>query len=525
MKEHIVSILDILQTHPTRFFIIYTVLAALSLRYAAPGHEIPEFTNIFRLATTFSFIIIIVYLMTLASYVIYPNYLDHVEPTVASISWLGIHGRSFYPNWMTDDIYGLPYGPLLYLLNGSILLAYPTLAVSKLSGVLSLLVAFGFMFLVIRKKLGSNLTGVIFVASVIMILAPFGEYAYWNRAEPILISISALALFAGISLRPLAAVAAIGALAGIAAGFKLSGFLYVVPTAMMVLSRANTTHERVSLAIIGILSAITMALLPFCLQQSSLVDYLQYLKIAANQELSLSYIKNNLSFALVLIAPTITIWFWRRPAIDPPDLWAFAGLLISIAITVVIGGRGGAGPYHFLPFVPLCLYAAIVVANSPAVETRRIAAIVFVLLLLAYGPTSIQKSLRFLYFNWQAERDKIIELQTFLNSYPNAQIGVSDEEHYSDSFYRIIAVLQGQALHVDFTTWNELDYAGVPEETVRRFFNRCEVPTWILPLGAPFMKKDWYTDRPMLSDDFRRMFSTNYRMIQLGQTYQVWGCR
>jgi hypothetical protein len=129
------------------------------------------------------------------------------------------------------------------------------------------------------------------------------------------------------------------------------------------------------------------------------------------------------------------------------------------------------------------------------------------------------------YRNSQIEREKIIELQKYLAAYPDAQIGISDDGHYSDTYYRIFSVLQGHPLRIDFAAWEDLAYVGVDEKNVIRFIKGCEVPTWILPLGAPFTKLSWYTKQPILSDDFRRIFSMNYRLIQMGQAYQVWGCR
>jgi hypothetical protein len=524
MKEHLISILITLQKIQDTLFVAYMCLGAQALRHTAAGREIVRSKNLLCVATGLGVLVTAVYLMTLVNYLLYPSYVDHVEATVVSIAWLGMHGHAFYPNWVTDDVYGLVYGPVLYLLHGLFLLIDPTITMSKLLGVVSLLVAFGVIFIVIRQKVANNLTSFLFIASLVMLFVPLGPYAYWSRAEPFLILISALALLVAIRLRPIAAGAILGALAGLAAGFKLHGFIYVAPMAIMTLARVKVPRDRVILAIIGVACAIIFALLPFSLNESSLVGYSQYLNIAGKHSLSLDAFRANLLLALVLFAPAVVIWFWRRPAINPAEFWLLAGLCISVAITVVIGSV--SGPYHLLPFVPLCLYAAIVV--SDAAEASRIIAIIFLLLLLAYGPGGYVLNSRLMihyYRNLQTEREKIIELQTYLDSYPDAEIGISDDGHYSDTYYRIISVLQGHALHVDFAAWEDLAYVGVHEKNIIRFIKKCEVPTWILPLGAPFTKLSWYTKLPMLSDNFRRTFSMNYRLIQMGQAYQVWECR
>ena len=522
MKEHLNSILITLQRNQDVLFVAYMCLGALALK--ARGREIVESRTLLCIASSLGILVTAFYLITLVIYICYPSYVDHVEATVASIAWLGMHGYAFYPNWVTDDVYGLVYGPVLYLLHGLFLLIDPTITMSKALGVVSLLISFGVTFIVVREKVANNLTSFLFIASFVMVIMPFGPFAYWTRAEPFLILISALALLVAIRIRPFAAAAIIGALAGLAAGFKLHAFIYVAPTAIMTLARVKISGGRIALAIVGLACAIIFALLPFCLKESSLGGYLQYLNIAAKHELYPSTLKLNLLVALVLFTPVVVIWFRRKSAINPTEFWLLVGLCISIAIAVVVGSV--SGPYHLLPFVPLCLYAAAVL--SDAAEVRRIIAIIFLLLLLAYGPGGYVLNSGLLidyYRNSPTELKKIIELQTYLRSYPEAQIGISDDQHDSDTNYRIFSVLQGHPLHVDFVAWEDLAYVGVPEKNIIRFINTCEVPTWILPLGAPFTKLSWYTKLPMLSDDFRRTFSMNYRLIQLGQAYQVWGCR
>jgi hypothetical protein len=464
----------------------------------------------------------------LAAYLRYPSYLDHVEPTIASIAWLGMHGHALYPNWESGNAYGLVYGPVLYLLQGSLLLIDPTITASKALGVVSLLIAFCLIFAIIKQRVSDNFTRVFFVASVVMLLMPFGPFVYWTRAEPFLILISVLALIAAIKLRPLAAGVVVGCLAGIAMGFKLHGFVYVAPTAIMTIARAQLSRDRINLIIIGFVCAIIFALLPFLQEDSSLIGYLQYLNIAAHHRFAPDAFSANLLFALVLLMPAVAFWFWRRPAISPTDLWLLGGLCTSIAIAVVIGGI--SGPYHLLPFAPLFLYAAIIMADAPAPRpaASQIFAIIFLLLLLAYGPASFIINTRLIadyYRNSRTEHEKIKELQTILAAYPKAEIGISDDRHYSDTYYRIFSVLQNHPLHIDFVAWEDLAYVGVEETNIIRFIKKCEVPIWILPLGEPFTKLSWYTKQPILSNDFRRVFSMNYGLIEMDQFYQVWRCR
>jgi len=524
MKEHLTSILTTLTQNQFGLFVIYMCLAALALRHLDRDRTILRSKNLLRLATGLGVLVTAIYLMALVNYLLYPNYVDHVEATVASVAWLGMHGYAFYPNWVTDDVYGIVYGPILYLLHGLFLLIAPTLTTTKILGVVSLLVAFGLIYTVIKPKVGTHLTSFVFIASLAMLFVPFRWTAFWSRSEPFLILISALALLVAIRLRPLAAGAIIGVLAGLAAGFKLHGIIYVAPIAIMALAKAKIPRDQIILVVIGVACATMFALLPFCVKEASLVGYSQYLKLYADHGFSLDVFRWNISVALVLFAPIAGIWYWRRPAIDRSEFWLLTGLCISIAITVIIASVSGAGPYHLLPFFPLCLYAAIVVSDASAAEASRIIAVIFLLSLLAYGPYGGRLMADY-YYNSPAEHHKISELRAYLVTYPDAQIGMSDDTHYPDTYYRILSVLQGHALHVDFDVWGEMAYVGVGEKNIIRFIKRCAVPTWILPLGEPFTERSFYTELPLLSDDFRQTFSTNYKLIQMGQYYQVWACR
>ena len=526
MKEQLISVLNTLQAYQDFLFVMYMSLGAIVLK--AIGREIVTSKILLYVSTGLGVLLIAVFLTTLVNYLLYTNYVDHVEPTVASIAWLSMRGHALYPNWVTDDVYGLVYGPVLFLLHGLFLLIHPAIATSKIVGVGFLLVSFGLIFIVIKQKVANNLTSFLFIASLVMLFVPFGPFAYWTRAEPFFIFISALALLVATRLRPMAAGAIIGVLAGLASGFKIHGCIYVAPMAIMTLARVNSIRDRVILAGISISCAIIVALLPFCLKESSLVGYSQYLNIAVHNPSAPDAFRANVLFALVLLMPTVAFWFWRKPSINHTEFWLIAGLSISIAIIVVIGGI--SGPYHLLPFVPLCLYTAIIMADAPAraPAASQAIAFIFILLLLAYIPGGFIVNSRLMtdyYRDSQTERQKIIELQNYLAVYPNAQIGISDDKHYSDSYYRIFSVLKGHPLHVDFAVWEYLAYVGVNEKNIFRFIEGCEVPTWILPLGKPFTKLSWYTKRSILSDEFRWIFSANYTLVREGQAYQVWRCR
>src|SRR5512145_1637874 len=80
----------------------------------------------------------------LAIYITVPAFVDHVEPSIASLSWLAVQGGRLYPDASGPDMYGLPYGPVLFLANGAVMKVFgPGLAAAKLAGAISAVVAVG----------------------------------------------------------------------------------------------------------------------------------------------------------------------------------------------------------------------------------------------------------------------------------------------------------------------------------------------------------------------------------------------
>jgi len=494
---------------------------------------------IINTSAALSIFAVFAYVFAIALYLLYPNYLDHGQATVASISWLWMHGHELYPNWTTGEIYGVIYGPVLFLINGMALLLSQSIFASKLPGVLSLGAALGATWMLLRWKTASSLTSLILLASLIMLFAAFDEFVYWNRAEPFLIFLSVLALWLAFRSSSLVAGVGIGVLTGVATGLKIHGFIYTVPAVAAALARIEVPRTRTVMAIIASACAVAFAVLPYLEKGVSIIGYLRFLRVVGVDEGFLMYqFLDNVLFAFILTAPIIVIWIVWKPALNPSERWLLAALGASVVLITVIGAKAGGGTFYLLPLAPICIYAMAVVCASSKIDVAKVASCIFVSYLFAslglpllpfWNPPNspnIVRNIEHLYrLEAAAEQEKIAELKTYLDSYPEAQIGVSDHEHYSSYFYRVFSVWNGRPLDVDFSIWMDLAYVGVDEGYILRFIKRCEIPVWIFPLGRPFTMINWFNGLPLLSENFRQTFFTNYRQIEAGQAYQVWECK
>jgi hypothetical protein len=521
-------VLRLLEEYQHQLAMAYFCLAALSWKYWLKTHRIFLAASLTPMVAALAVVVVSVYLLKIIFYLVYPNYFDHVQPEVASISWLWMQGHELYPDWTSSDVYGVVYGPILFLLNGIALLLNPSIFASKLPGVLSLAAALGTTWILFKRTTASNLASLFLLASLLLLCDIFGGgfYAFWNRAEPFLILISVLALL--IASRSSFSVmgVSIGVLAGVAVGLKLHGFIYVVPAAAVALARVETLRGRLLLTTIGSVCTATSAILPYLVKGVSVGGYWRFLKVPLDQHWFAYATMENLLIVFALSAPIIMIWSQRKQPLSAPDRWLLGALSLSAVTVTVLGAKMGAGSYYLLPLVPIVIYGIARVCASET-KAKQIAALLFVSFFLAYGPNLLLnlKQLKYWYqvTPWQGEQ--IAELKTYIDLYPDAQIGVSDDAHYSNYFYRVLSVWKGRALHVDFSTWMDLASVNVDEEHIMRFIRGCAVRTWILPLGTPFAKINWYGWVPLVTDNFRQTFANTYEQVMSGQAYQIWRCK
>ena len=498
-----------------------------------------KFRYLLHAVTGFGLVLSMTYALAAVLYLIYPNYLDHGEASVAAISWLGFHGAPIYPNWRSGDIYGLPYGPLLFVANGATLLLFPTIFGSKLAGWSAIIIASFLIYVILRvRATDRNMPFLLWMNAIVLFSFFHGpSYAFWNRPEPFLILLSTLTIVAAQTLPGSAAAIAIGILSGLAADFKLPQALCAVPAALAVGGAANSWKNRRSLAMLFLLGA-TIVSLPFLLNfngQAAINGYISILLMVSGRGLSLNILKDNVLFALLLMAPIFLVCRIRSPIyLEAFDSWLVLGLAVSLTMVTIITAVPGAGPYHLMPFIPISIYALLSVLEAPtsqqtiSVTRRETATLILISFLVCYAPGEIAWTKNFVreFSQLDTEYKKINELKAFSQQHPQAEVGPSDFNHLRDTFYRAITVFQGGPLHIDFTTtWTDLAYAGVPETRIIDFLQRCEISTWLFPLGAPFTIKNYYTKGPLLSEEFRRVFFANYKLVQEGKFYQVWQCR
>jgi hypothetical protein len=238
-------------------------------------------------------------------------------------------------------------------------------------------------------------------------------------------------------------------------------------------------------------------------------------------------------FFICMMVPLAAIWIVRKPALDRESIWLLYGLVISTLLNIVIGSKKGSGHHHLMPLITVYLFAAIKFLTSSgrskfSLRQSTVAGVILLAAVLAYSHdgTKMVKQEWADHGTLKSEHAKMAELNAMLKDYPQAQIGISDNIHYSDSWYRPLAIYQNAPLHFDFAAWLDVSYGGGKEADIIWMVDGCRIPAWIIPVGEPFTATNWYkNDMPMFSDRFRDTFKAHYALIETGKTYQVWACR
>jgi hypothetical protein len=510
---------------------LYPILLFLCLTVAG-RHQV-------WLASAIGLAVALLWCLLIYGYLIFPSYIDHVQPSIAAVSWLAVHGHPIWPNWETGDVYGMIYGPLLYLLTGVFLLIDPSILMSKLPGLAAFFGAVVCLWWALRQKKADRITTFFLITAFLIALialdptTPRLFIGYENHADVFLIFLATLTLPVAFEWPAQRSAIGVGILAGLCAGFKVHGFLYAIPAALAVIARAKDQREGLRFAGVGGGAALAVIVLPFLVSPAAgAVDYLSYLLMSTHHGLAMREVSDGLLIAVSLAVPLFVVWHWRRPVLGRPERWFLIGLAGAVAATFVFVAKRGDGPHHLWPLFPPCFYgmACILGADSRArdsLKPQTIMAVVVLALFVTYAgwlETSYYVS-KLLYERQDIELAKIADVENILKDYPDAQFGVSDDLHYYDSFYKVLGVFQGAPLRLDIPSWLDLAFAGIPEKVVARAIEHCAARTWVLPLGEPFVMLNWYTQQPLFSDKFREEFHNNYRLVREDDFYQVWACK
>ena len=278
-----------------------------------------------------TYLLVLLYLTMVIVYAATPAYYDHVEPSVASVSWVVVRGQTAYPGPESAGMYGLPYGPMLFLLNGLTMRVLGAgIITSKLAGAGAAMASLFLVGLAVRRVRGEWLRALRWTALVYLM---FGAASMWVRAEPLLLLASGLAVLS-LTVPPVASLLLIGVAIGLGVNLKVSAIIYLFPAFVLVWKRQGPGACAAAAAAAAVVAALPYIVFP----NISLAGYLSWVQAAAGQGVRLGALPTALEWMIVLMVPMVGMWR-SEIARGASDVAMFRVLVIAAMVVSTAVGR------------------------------------------------------------------------------------------------------------------------------------------------------------------------------------------
>jgi hypothetical protein len=503
------------------------VLLCLLLRFALRNVEFSlrkEYGGALAVASA-TMIGLFVYVVVV--YALTPQLRDHIEPQVASVSYLLLNGKPLYPPPDAAEQYTLPYGPYTYLWPAAYYWVLgPSLLSTKLSGAISGLAAVAVLLWACKRTAGW------WVALPCTALATVVDYrfethAFWCRPDSHQLLLMSLSLLALTMVNPWSAAVLLGVCTGINANMKIDSLAYALP----IMAALYLRHRKWSPLILAAFFALIVAAAPFAIPGISLANLATWLRLESRHpfggelELSLIFLAWLVEMLLIGGLPSMLL----NGTSDPQRRqWWITAAALGIAILGVmpVTAKTGTGAHHLLPFVPvicwMIAWAWSIGNGSPApaagthkISLRHLLILPIAIVAIIYG-SYMSLTMAQEFRQWRTINVAIVaDLNDIMRTFPNRTIemGVGSDRSYSFTFDRPVLVFAGNPYSLDAAAAMDSfeDQKGLPEATTG--LCRSGLADFILiPRGdRPFTLTDWYHKPiPVFSNGFIQAFGDNY---------------
>jgi hypothetical protein len=459
-----------------------------------------------------------------------PQFHDHIEPQVATVSYLLLQGKPVYLPPTAADQYSMLYGPFTYIwVAGYYWLMGPSIFTAKVSGVASGLAGVA-LLLAALKRSGSWWTALPCTALATTLYYCFEVESLWCRSDSHEVLLISLSVFALTLANPWLAAVLIGVSAGINVNVKVTALFYFFPIVTAFILR----YRRWGPAALAAAVAIVVAATPFLFPEISPVNYLAWLRAASHHPLDWEDFRNTFSFAGWMVAMLLILGMpsiWSNRSADPQatrDWWKIAAALgVAIVFTLPFASKNGAGPHHLMPLVPILVWLVVrswSIENStdsppvqPRLAMRHLLILPIAIVAIIYAGAcgyAISSGLR---KSALICRAVVSDEEMILDSFPDRTIemGVGGDRTYGLTYVRPVLVFAGNPYHLDPAAAMDSAEAqhGLPAATA----DLCRsglADIVLIPSGErPFTYLSWYPGKPpVFSPQFVQAFADNYHV-------------
>lgn len=490
------------------------------------------------------------YLLVLICNTMYAGYLEHVEPNIASVSFVLLRGAPLYHAFDSAQRYAFPYGPMAYL---PYTLALRMLGANVLSLKLVVLLAnlclLGLLWRSYRKVLDP--AGALLVTTAVVAFLLLYDYLFQVRGDVLVILSVALGLYAALCASGWRSALLFAIACGLSFDVKFTAPFYFAPLFVLLIRRQG--WRPAALAVAG---AVVFAVVPFFVPGISVLRYLQWLHQTSRQPLSRGEFVRELKILPILFSPfVLLLWQLAERGRSYLSNYLYENrffLLVSggcLAAIAVSSSKIGAGPHHFMPFYPTIAYAcadayskirdaAIVISVGARATIVPLlwfsVAIVFMTQLgISFAPTAE------ILLQSRSQASAVVDdLEGVMQSHPdrNIEMGYGGwNSKYKLTYFRPTLVFAGNPFTINVVALGDMQLSGVvalPASTLE-YMQHCKTQIWLIPKGdAPFsmlnvyslMDSHLFPQRPVFSDEFRQIFLQRYRKQPSSKYFDIWEC-
>jgi hypothetical protein len=490
--------------------------------------------------------IILTYFLTVILYAFSPLYLDHSESSVSIIGFLLKRNYELYPSLISGKFYGVPYGPILFLLQKWFyIILGNSIEVSKLVGVLSSIFSFIILYFAIHNH-NNYKKGLYLIAYILIVILQFSNWAFWNRSEPIIMLFIGLALFGIRQNNIFFSLVLLSISFGFAINLKITSVFYMLPIFLLSLKQKSTWFHTALICL-----SLLITVLPFLYKNISFYNYLDYIRLARNEKMcfTLFYDCLKFSFLYYFIPTTLFLLYLTKHKEHLKRVLIkyklpLIALFVCLVAVMLMGAKTGGGKLYMLPFMPIFVYFWSKLINiefdsqhAKISNTKSLILLSLILgLLFSTIPTSMLKTgYMLLRFSRNLEKDAIPrqvidDLKKIDRQYPDFTIhmGIGEYKDYKYTYYRPALVYMGNPYYIDIPIYMAYQNANMLDrKQLDQIFKDCKIDIWLIPKGnTPFYMGNFAGNHiPLFDQQLRNSFLNNYGQINSSKFFDVYKCK
>jgi hypothetical protein len=469
----------------------------------------------------------------------------HDEASVLSVAAAYFHGQPMYTPAGSSDSYSLLYGPAAYLVWLPPMIAGAVHVWVYQAWVVLPLFGAALCCLLLARRSGDK-TGTAMALVAYLSADLLQSQTEWIiKGNPWMTLLATSGLVAATQLsRPVAVFVAAICSAALVDIRATTLFIAAMPIALL-WRRFGVAAAAQCTVFVAVL-ACSAFLLPHVVFR----DYLLCLSLSTHHGFTAVNMLQNVRLIGFMLLPSLCIGgflFTSYPAVLYSWLrdrrWLFLLGLAACAVTVVTGGKVGAGPHHSVPLSGSIVYMTASLwrlARSHGYPSRRVdfvALAATATLLLGMGLVLAATHIRI----FRGVGDSIppghvieTDLITIMQSHPGTafEMGYGTNESYEYTWARPALVLAGNYYSLDADTMDESMLSGVstPAAAYQRL-GHCGGATILIPRGdRPYSMKSMYfagrhIEKPLFPPEFQEQFLHLYERTESSRYFDLWTAR